>query len=543
MTHRLPVSTTREDASVSAFLEALWPVLDHTIRLVARGKLALTITSELLADARAEVLARAPRDQIAFQAPSPAGTRPASHRVIEHWLELTTVALGPRLVQLLATHGLRREDWPSIDTWLTRSPHAPIVGLGGVLSVIEGDGAVVTDEGPSAPKSPSPKERAALERARRDGTCACPLCESLRKAIPAIDVDALVRQYAEQRHAESLRIALSRAAVVRDLHLAGRRDLDGALLARLGELTALESLDLSRTRVDALPETIGRLRRLARLQLSDTPLGTLPSSLGETALDTLVATSSALRALPASLARAPLRTLRLGFLRTPAPDGFLDVIASLSQLEHIELFCGTSHTLPDAGDEGNRILRESATQSEAWARALESFDFSRLPALQGVHLSGFPLTHLPPSLAAVPALRHLDVRGAPLRAIDVDLRKLPLEHLQLEGVSPTLPDWLGEITTLRHLSIHGRFTDVPEAIFGLRSLQGLGLGGRYSRLPDRFDSLPSLKDTWLHSVALDALPPTLARLPRLELLALQSVPRARELADAIGVPNTVRVVT
>ncbi len=544
MTVRLFLTPTRKDADAAALHEALWPILDHTVRAVARGKIARTITNELLSDARGTVLSRAPRAELAFNTPNPAGALAASHRVIEHWLVLAALAVGDRLDDLCATHGLRRKDWPTLKSALSRSPHAPIVALGGVLCVIEADGRITTDDGVVLDASAlAPKARKSLEGARRDGVCACPMCEGLRKAPPNIDVDALLRAQATQRNTESLRTALAHASVVRHVYLARRQEVDPALLERIGELTALEGLYLSGTDAAALPESIGRLKRLTHLDVSRTPMERLPDGLGDTGLETLSAQECRLRGLPASLVRAPLHKLTLGFRLTPSPDGFLDVLPTLTQLRSIDLVCGAQDTTEHATDAQNQARRESATQSAVWARALEAFDFTRLPALEWLHLSGFPLERLPPSLARVRTLTNLDVRGSPLPAIDLDLRTHQLVHLRLEGAFDTLPEWLGEIATLRHLSLHGRFTDVPESIFGLPALEGLGLEGRYTELPDRFASLPALEAAWLWSRELRALPPSLASVPKLRLLALQGVPRAAELAAALGLRSTVKVAT
>ena len=102
---------------------------------------------------------------------------------------------------------------------------------------------------------------------------------------------------------EAYREAERKIEAARRLNAKATRSLDlSEVPASLGQLTQLQSLDLTRNRLTALPEWLGQLTQLQSLHLSRNRLTALPESLGQlTQLQSLNLSNNRLTALPESL--------------------------------------------------------------------------------------------------------------------------------------------------------------------------------------------------------------------------------------------------
>ncbi|MEV1065230.1 hypothetical protein [Streptomyces sp. NPDC050263] len=198
--------------------------------------------------------------------------------------------------------------------------------------------------------------------------------------------DRKLRRLPEQLHAfVNLRV----------LSLAGN-DAIGSLDERIGELTALEELNLAGMRLTALPESIGRLSGLRVLDVSGNELEALPEQIGD---------------LPR------LEVLRAARLTCPVPDA----VARLSTLRELDL----SHHQPGEYD----------------STVPFPLPVTRLSALRRLHLAHVFLETLPDDLLALTALEELDLRGSLSAVLPrlPDLARLPrLRTLRLNGSTPRL---------------------------------------------------------------------------------------------------------
>jgi hypothetical protein len=523
---RISVEQTREGASMTQLAEDLWPLLEQAIRLAAKGKAASRVTAEFLGDARESVISAASNDALSFSVRSPGGMCAGLQAATEHWLYLATIWLAPRLEELLATHGFRfAAPRIQLEDALAKTTHAPLVVIKGVLHGIDSSGELFCDDALRVSAEELTKAQRelvhALHEARR---CACPMCEALRKKVPALDVPKLRKQLASVRETTNIRTALARPLDVRVLDLHDRHDVVQALATVLPALKNLEALNLDGVPVHALPEGLASWMHLRSLSLSRTRVEALPAL---ATLQRLHANWTDLRSLPRAM--HTLQEVELGFRENPAVDAFLPVLQENLSLRALRLFGGSSQG------------RSSKTASPAaWVRGLQGFDFAKV-ALEELTLWNFPLTELPESLARCTGLKLLDVRGTPMRAIELDLRGAPLEHLVIEGAIERIPSWVGEIRTLRHLSLTGSFDTVPEGIFELTQLEGLGLNGKLRVLPKDIARLRSLKHVWLWGNPFASLPTELASLPALEMLGLFDVRNGKALVESIGLSPRVRV--
>ncbi|SEP96168.1 Leucine rich repeat-containing protein [Streptomyces sp. yr375] len=266
----------------------------------------------------------------------------------------------------------------------------------------------------------------------------------------------------------------------------------GGLDERIGELTALEELDLSGTGLTALPESIGRLRDLRVLNISGNELTALPERLGD---------------LPR------LETLRAAGLCCAVPDA----VARLSTLRELDL----SNLQP--GEYNERVAFPQPV--------------TRLPALRSLDLSDVFLETLPDELLALTALEELNLSGSLSARLPrlPDLAKLPrLRVLRLSGGTRwsfqpepgrELLAGVWRITTLEHLEIdrwgektardeviRTAFTALPDDAFSrMPGLRRIGLSfNELTTLPESFFELRHLEAADLRHTALDR--PTTDRL-------------------------------
>lgn len=188
--------------------------------------------------------------------------------------------------------------------------------------------------------------------------------------------------------------------------------------------------------------------------------------------------------LPVAMAKMPaLRSLTLNGARR-WPTG----LERLDQLEELRFIYGRFTALPDA--------------------------FAGLRSLQRLHvLSGHganKLRALPPSIGALPALRHLDV------GYNHELGRLPDSLGGLEQLETLIAPWCG-------------LSELPASLGGLRALQRLELHeNALSRWPEALAELPALRSLSLFGNPLAAVPDALgAALARSGRVSLARMPLTR----------------
>ncbi|GGO95616.1 leucine-rich repeat domain-containing protein [Wenjunlia tyrosinilytica] len=215
---------------------------------------------------------------------------------------------------------------------------------------------------------------------------------------------------------------------LRYLSLAGDND-PGILDDHIGELTALEELDISGMGLTRLPEAIGRLRNLRVLDISGNRFEALPDELGD-------------------LSR--LEVLRAARLTCPLPDS----IAGLQALRTLDL--------------ASMCPRQPGSPVDfPWV-------VTRLSGLRSLDLSGIFLSEIPDELIAMTSLEELDLRGS----LSAHLRRLPelarlpsLRVLRLSGVTrwPVQPEPSGDLLT---------------SVWDIRTLEELDISGWGGRTLD-----------------------------------------------------------
>jgi Leucine-rich repeat (LRR) protein len=267
---------------------------------------------------------------------------------------------------------------------------------------------------------------------------------------------------------------------LRKLSLAENVDLP-SIPERIGELAALEELDLSGLGLEQLPEALGSLKSLRVLDISGNRLTALPEGLGE---------------LP------ELTVLRAGDLECAVPDGW----ARLSALEELDLY--------------------GLKSPQGFPMAV-----TRLPRLRSLNLSMAVLGEIPDALLELSTLEELRLDGALglVRRLP-ELAKLPrLRVLRMDGRSGNTHRYPGH--------------SLLEAVWGVTTLEDLGLDrwGEHDGRPalrqlpdDAFAAMPGLHRLDLSFNELTTLPESLYGLRRLEFIDLRYTELDGPTLDRLG---------
>ena len=182
-------------------------------------------------------------------------------------------------------------------------------------------------------------------------------------------------------------------------------------------------LDLSRTGITALPESVGQLANLQELNLQSAPITALPESVGQLAnLQTLDLWLTQITALPESVGQlANLQRLDLRFTKiTVLPES----VGLLANLQHLSLGVTQISTLPESLGwlRKLRILGLGGTKISELPEFVRGFS-----KLERLYIWGTNITALPAWIGALPALQYLELNGLTLPAIpeSLALRGLP----------------------------------------------------------------------------------------------------------------------
>ncbi|WP_030577187.1 MULTISPECIES: leucine-rich repeat domain-containing protein [Streptomyces] len=289
---------------------------------------------------------------------------------------------------------------------------------------------------------------------------------------------------------------------LRALSLADNGDL-GGLPPRIGELTALEELDVSGTGLTELPASIGTLGNLRVLDISGndfTVFTGLPDSLGDLGRLEVLRASHLTCRLPESLDRLhSLRELDLSRFRqgryvSDTPVGLPAVVTRLTGLRSLNL-SGTWLASAPEGLLSLHELEELNLNDCLSDRVTRLPELARLPRLRVLRLSGRtsgsdqhpPGRHLLSGIWDITTLEHLEIDRWGKEIFKGSKVRKPFR---------TLPDdAFARTPNLRHVDLSfNELTTLPEPFFALRHLDFVGL--RYSQLDQL--TLERLRGTFPH---------------------------------------------
>ena len=345
----------------------------------------------------------------------------------------------------------------------------------------------------------------------------------------------------------------------------------------IGNLQAIEWLDLSQNTLTSLPESIGNLKALKTLKLSHNTLDSLPESIGNLqALVSLDLFQNTLTSLPDSIRN--LQALVSLDLSHNMLTSLSDSIGDLEALKILYLYQNMLTSLPESmGNlqvlEWLGLSQNMLTSVPAFIgnmQALEILDLSQntltslpasirnLQALETLDLSYNTLTSMPESIGNLKALETLDLSHNTLNSLPESMGNLQLffsldlsqnmltslpesignlqvlEWLDLsQNTLTSLPDSIGNLQRLESLDVsYNKLTSLPESIGHWEILQNLRLGNnQVTSLPDSFGNLPTLQSLFLENNQLTSLPDL--KLSKLIFLTA-SGNRLRRLPESLG---------
>ncbi len=291
------------------------------------------------------------------------------------------------------------------------------------------------------------------------------------------------------------------------VHLASLK-LTGTIPSELGNLTSLQSLDLSKNELGGpIPAQLGHLTNLESLVLFRNQLtGPIPSELGNLEnLHTLRLDENRLIGeIPSELGR--LSNLQELFLSNNQLTGYIPAeLSNLSELSRLFLY-------------GNKLSGEIPS----WLGGLSNL---RLLLIDSNRFTGM----IPSELGELEKLEGLSLQGNQLTGkIPTELSKLGnLRALSLQGnqLTGSIPSELGRLSNLKSLHLVRNLLDgpIPPELGNLPNLGLLWLGDNQftGSIPSELGRLSNLNSLHLDRNLLDGpIPPELGNLPNLGLLWL-----------------------
>ncbi len=248
------------------------------------------------------------------------------------------------------------------------------------------------------------------------------------------------------------------------------------------ELTSLTSLEIHIDGSKKIKDLFGSLTKLTSLNLSTESQQVPPSIFSIPGLTTLNLSNSAMRSLPPEIRNGKtIERFRL------------DGCAFLNELP------------PEIG--GMKALRLLIINSSIMTSIPD--EMAALDSLSGLHLT-MPLVELAAALGKMEGLDTLTIRSDDFTSISPDFGRAPtLSYLSLEvsGHVITLPEELGDITTLKKLIIEP---------YSIKSQ-----GARLMTIPASLYNLTQLEHLSIIKVGLDSLPHGISALSNLHTLDLE----------------------
>ncbi|GLT51973.1 hypothetical protein SLA2020_253420 [Shorea laevis] len=202
--------------------------------------------------------------------------------------------------------------------------------------------------------------------------------------------------------------------------------LSGSIPDSIGQLSKLESMDLSGNQLGSIPDSIGQLSKLESMDLSGNQLGSIPDSIGQLSkLESMYLFGNQLRSIPDSIGQ--LSKLESMDLSQNQLGSIPDSIGQLSKLEIMDLSGNQLRSIPDS--------------------------IGQLSNLESMDLFGNQLRSIPDSIGQLSKLKSMDLSQNQLGSILDSIGQLSkLESMDLSwNQLGSIPDSIGQLSKLENI--------------------------------------------------------------------------------------------
>nr|GMD08474.1 putative disease resistance protein RGA3 [Ipomoea batatas] len=333
---------------------------------------------------------------------------------------------------------------------------------------------------------------------------------------------------------ENLRHLSCRQKIGSPMDLASNYDV-------LGKLRTFFANDLSPEQLTAniLPEGIGNLHKLRKIDLRRSKVEELPDSICSLGnLETLdLKRCECLSRLPEGIGNlCKLRGIDLSLSKV---EELPDSICSLDNLNYLNLErCECLSRLPKGIGNLHKLREINLCNSkvEELPDSICSLDNLEYLYLQGCEC----LSRLPEGIGNLHKLRLIYLSWSKVEELPDSICSLDnLEYLNLERCEclSRLPEGIGNLHKLRKIDLsRSKVEELPDSIWSLGNLECLYLQGRecLSRLPEGIGNLHKLTSIDLSWSKVEELPDSICSLDNLEYLNLEKCECLSRLPEGIG---------
>jgi Leucine-rich repeat (LRR) protein len=257
----------------------------------------------------------------------------------------------------------------------------------------------------------------------------------------------------------------------------------------LAQFEQLETIDISRCKIEVFPENIVDLPNLKKLYIEENKLSYLPDSMQSMQnLEHISFSKNSFDHIP-NILQTLKKLAYIDFSSCPI-TAFPQWFGKMAQLIEIRLsFCKIQHIIPDVFCLPNLC---SIYINDNELTAIDLPANTNAPCLSHFYISNNSLTHFPTNLHLLPSLWDLDMENCTITEIPAEIGLMSqLCHLTLSNNKITnLPENFGNLINLENLSIDGNpLVRLPSTLKNLPEFEFLSISGNAKEDNDKLKAV------------------------------------------------------
>jgi Leucine-rich repeat (LRR) protein len=267
----------------------------------------------------------------------------------------------------------------------------------------------------------------------------------------------------------------------------------------LSNLSQLEQLDLNYNQIVSIPNSLSNLSQLQELGLANNQISSIPDSLSNLSqLQRLFLDRNQISSIPDSLGN--FSQLQRLYLNNNQISSIPDSLSNLSQLEQLDLNYNQIVSIPNS--------------------------LSNLSQLQLLNFGNNQISIIPDSLSNLSQLEWLSFDNNQISSIPDSLSNLSqLEQLDLNyNQIVSIPDSLSNLSQLQLLNLgNNQISIIPDSLSNLSQLEWLSFdNNQISSIPDSLSNFFQIRELYLADNQISSIPDSLGNLSQLDVLFLQN---------------------